>query len=95
MFFHGGSTRSIDINYDFGSSDHLGKKTIFAPFVRAFDRSSLEVEGKAESETQSDEDISDETIIQRHQDVLDEMKLKLDSALENRKHHSQQRGRKR
>jgi len=95
MFFHGGSTRSIDINYDFGSNDHLGKKKIFAPYVRAFDRSVLQAEREAENSPYSDEDISDETVFQRHQDVLDEMKLKLDSALESRKQHVQPRGRKR
>mmetsp|Transcript_5245 Transcript_5245/g.9395 ORF Transcript_5245/g.9395 Transcript_5245/m.9395 type:complete len:1645 (+) Transcript_5245:114-5048(+) len=95
MFFHGGSTRNIDINYDFDSNDHLGKKKIFAPFVRAFDRSSLDAEREGENEPNSDEDISDEAVLQRHQDVLDEMKLKLDSAFEDRKQLAQQRGRKR
>jgi len=95
MFFHGGSTRNIDINYDFGSNAHLGKTKIFAPFVRALDPSSLEAEIELESELSSDEDISDEAVLQRHQDVLDEMKLKLDSAFETRKQHSQPRGRKR
>lgn len=96
MFFHGGSTRNIDVNYDFGSSDHLGKKKIFAPFVTSFDRTTLASKQEAENdESDSDEDISDETILKRHQDVLDEMKLKLDAALENRKRLSEQRGRKR
>mmetsp|Transcript_1720 Transcript_1720/g.2909 ORF Transcript_1720/g.2909 Transcript_1720/m.2909 type:complete len:466 (+) Transcript_1720:1450-2847(+) len=95
MFFHGGSTRNIDINYDFGTNAHLGKTKIFAPFVRALDPSSLEAEREVESEPSSDEDISDEAVYQRHQDVLDEMKLKLDSAFETRKQHSQPRGRKR
>merc|ERR1712127_150501 len=94
MFFHGGSTRSIDINYDFGSNDHMGKKKIFAPFVRAFNPSSLNSEREDENEPSSDEDITDQAVLQRHQDVLDEMKLKLDSALEARK-QPQPRGRKR
>lgn len=95
MFFHGGSTRNIDINYDFGSSDQLGKKKIFAPYVRTFDWSAFKLETEAESDdASSDEDISDDTVLQRHQDVLDEMKLKLDAALETRKQPPQQRGRK-
>jgi len=94
MFFHGGSTRNIDINYDFDSNNNLGKKKILAPFVQAVGRSFLNAQ-RAEDETSSDEDISDKTVFQRHQDVLDEMRLKLDSALENRRQHPQQRGRKR
>lgn len=99
MFFHGGSTRSIDINYDFASSDRLGKKKIFAPYVNSFERSTLETEPPADDESDSDEDISDEAVLQRHQGGLDEMKLKLDAALESRKQPSsssqqQQRGRK-
>ncbi len=95
MFFHGGSTRSIDINYDFDSQDQLGKKKIFAPFVRAYDFTSINQEKEAEGETNSDEEICDEMILQRHQKGLDEMKMKLDTALESRKQLSQQRGRKR
>mmetsp|Transcript_32815 Transcript_32815/g.69018 ORF Transcript_32815/g.69018 Transcript_32815/m.69018 type:complete len:1658 (+) Transcript_32815:135-5108(+) len=94
MFFHGGSTRNIDIDYDFGSNDHLGKKKIFAPFVQDFNCSTLKAECGSEHDTSSDEDISDEAVIQRHQDGLDEMKLKLDAALESRK-QEQQRGRNR
>ena len=74
--------------------DQLGKKKIFAPFVRAFDISSINQES-AEQEPYSDEDMSDKAILQRHQNGLDDMKLKLDAALESRKQLSQQRGRKR
>lgn len=94
MFFHGGSTRNIDINYDFSSNNHLGKKKIFAPFVQDFNSCSLKAECGTEQESSSDEDVSDETVLQRHQDGLDEMKLKLDAALESRKQPSQPRGRK-
>ncbi|KAL3808497.1 hypothetical protein ACHAXA_005867 [Cyclostephanos tholiformis] len=95
MFFHGGSTRSIDINYDFDSHDQLGKKKIFAPFVRAFDFSTINQEGETGVDISSDEEVCDEAILQRHQKGLDEMKLKIDAALESRKQLSQQRGRKR
>lgn len=94
MFFHGGSTRNIDINYDFGSNDHLGKKKIIAPFVRELDRSNLNTESSTENEPHFDEDVSDEKVLQRHQEALNEMKLKLDTALDT-KQPSQPRGRKR
>eukprot|EP00578_Thalassiosira_sp_NH16_P017862 CAMPEP_0181128302 /NCGR_PEP_ID=MMETSP1071-20121207/28680_1 /TAXON_ID=35127 /ORGANISM="Thalassiosira sp., Strain NH16" /LENGTH=1655 /DNA_ID=CAMNT_0023214141 /DNA_START=106 /DNA_END=5073 /DNA_ORIENTATION=+ len=95
MFFHGGSTRNIDINYDFGSNHHLGRKKIIAPFVKEFDCSTLIPKSETENESLSDEDISDDAVFRRHQDSLDEMKLKLDAALESRKQPSQGRGRKR
>lgn len=95
MFFHGGSTRSIDIDYDFGSQDQLGKKKIYAPFVQPFDISSITQKSETGQEHYSDEDISDKTVLQRHQNGLDEMKMKLNEALESRKLLSQQRGRKR
>lgn len=91
MFFHGGSTRNIDIDYDFGSQDQQGKKEIYAPFVQPFDVTSINCE--TGQEPYSDEDICDETILQRHQDGLIEMKLKLDESLEKRKLLAQQRGR--
>lgn len=90
MFFHGGSTRNIDIDYDFGSQDQ-GKKEIYAPFVQPFDVTSINRE--IGQEPYSDEDILDETILQRHKDGLNEMKLKLDESLEKRKLLAQQRGR--
>jgi hypothetical protein len=93
MFFHGGSTRNIDIDYDFGSQDQQGKKEIYAPFVQPFDVNSINRE--TGQEPYSDEDIRDETILQRHQDGLNEMKLKLDESLEKRKLLAQQRGRMR
>lgn len=96
MFFHGGNTRGIDINYDFSSNDQLGRRKIFAPFVRTFDRSSLvRPDFERAVEPEIDEDMSDEAILQRHRVALHEMKLKLDAALESRKQSSQQRGRKR
>lgn len=95
MFSHGGNTRGIDINYDFNTVDHLGKRNIFAPFVREFDRSILRPDRENTLELESDEDISDEVVLQRHRDALREMKLKLDAAIESRKQLSQQRGRKR
>lgn len=95
MFFHGGNTRGVDINYDFSSNDQLGKQNIFAPFVRAFDRFSIKPDMDTVPESELDEVMGDEAILQRHRDALHEMKLKLDAALESRKQGSQQRGRRR
>jgi hypothetical protein len=95
MFFHGGNTRGVDVDYDFSSNDQLGKRNIFAPFVRAFDRSNFRPERSATLDSDFDEDINDEAVLQRHNDALQEMKLKLDAAIESRKQSSQQRGRKR
>ena len=103
MFLHGGNSRQIDINSvlsaeqgPLGADDPTGKKKIYAPFVEPFDVSSLEamVQKREDSDDDEDEDISDETIIKAHQEVLDEMKLKLDAALEKRRQLTQQRGRK-
>lgn len=102
MFLHGGNSRQIDINSvltaeqgPLGADDpaNAGKKKIYAPFVEPFNVSSLEAIVPNEEDS-DDEDISDETIIKAHQEVLDEMKLKLDAALEKRKQLTQQRGRK-
>lgn len=84
MFFQGAA-----VDYDFGSNVQLGKKKIYAPYVNDFDRSTLNTLAEDEGESSSDEDISDETMLQRHQSVLDDMKIKLDAALESRKHHLQ------
>ena len=65
------------VDYDFGSNVQLGKKKIYAPYVNDFDRSTLNTLAEDEGESSSDEDISDE------------MKIKLDAALESRKHHLQ------
>lgn len=92
--FSQGNTRDIETDDDFESNDLSVKKKIFAPFVQPFDGSTLEAEKETEPDSDSDEDISDEAVLQRHQGVLDEMKLKLDAALEKRKQQSEQRGRK-
>lgn len=83
QFFH---TDATEIDYDFSGNVHIGNKKIFAPYVNSFDRSSLEM---SDDEPSSDEDISDETILLRHQKVLDDMKIKLDEALESRKQQSE------
>jgi hypothetical protein len=83
QFFH---TDATEIDYDFSGNVHIGNKKIFAPYVKSFDRSSLEM---SNDEPSSDEDITDETILLRHQKVLDEMKIKLDAALESRKQQSE------
>ena len=80
MFFHGGSTRSIDT--DFAAGGLLGKKQIFAPEIRPFDPTSLD--GLQNDGDDSDEDISDETMLRRHEKVLEEMKVKIDEALARR-----------
>jgi len=85
MFFQGAA-----VDYDFGSNVQLGKKKIYAPYVNDFDRSTLKtLSAEDEGGSSPDEDISDETMLQRHQQVLDDMKIKLDAALESRKHHLQ------
>jgi hypothetical protein len=96
MFLHGGNTRQIDINSTLSADELTGKKKIFAPFVQPFDIRSLEavVHGQKCNDDNDEEDISDETILMKHQEVLDEMKLKLDAALEKRRQQTQQRGRK-
>jgi len=103
MFLHGGNSRQIDINSvltaeqgPLGTDDPAGKKKIYAPFVEPFNVSSLAatVPEQEDSDDDEEEDISDETIIKAHQEVLDEMKLKLDAALEKRRQLTQQRGRK-
>jgi len=103
MFLHGGNSRQIDINSvlsvdqgPLGADEQTGKKKIYAPFVQPFDLSSLEAMCRDQKDGDDDEkeDISDETILNAHQGVLDEMKLKLDAALEKRRQQTQQRGRK-
>ena len=103
MFLHGGNTRQIDINSvlsadqgPLGADEETGRKKIYAPFVQHFDVSSLGTMAQDQDDGGDDEeeDISDETILKAHQHVLDEMKLKLDAALEKRRLLTQQRGRK-
>ena len=88
MFLHGGSTREIVL--DLGGSSSSKKKKIIAPFVRSFDISSLKV--KEHDEHYSEEDISDETVLRRHQSTLDEMQKKI-SALTEMKQQQPQPGR--
>jgi hypothetical protein len=96
VFLHGGNSRQIDINSVLSADEHTGKKKIYAPFVHPFDVSSLKttVQDHNDDDSDEEEDISDETILKNHQEVLDEMKLKLDAALEKRRQQSQGRGRK-
>ena len=96
VFLHGGNSRQIDINSVLSADEHTGKKKIYAPFVHPFDISSLKttVQDHNDDDSDEEEDISDETILKNHQEVLDEMKLKLDAALEKRRQQSQGRGRK-
>lgn len=57
------------------------ERMIFAPYVRKLE--SLPTVNQAESD--DDEDLTDETVLSRHQLVLDRMKAKLSAVLETRK----------
>ena len=92
MFLHGGSTRKIVL--DFGGDSNSKKKTIIAPFVRSFDFSTLKAKVENDSEEDSDEDISDDTILKRHQEILDNMSKKITALTEKKQQQSQPRGRK-
>ncbi|KAL9183858.1 hypothetical protein ACHAXT_004714 [Thalassiosira profunda] len=89
LFVHGGSTGNIDISYDFDGASNLGKKKIIAPFVREIDWPNLELAEEEDESDSDEEDISDEAILERHQEVLREMKIKLDAVLEARKQNQQ------
>eukprot|EP00804_Cyclotella_cryptica_P017526 CCRYP_006699-RA/>CCRYP_006699-RA protein AED:0.01 eAED:0.01 QI:265/1/1/1/1/1/3/77/1518 len=91
MFLHGGSTRKIVL--DLGGDTSIKKKNIIAPFVRPFDVSSIKAEGKDDEEI-SYEDVSDETVLRRHQEILDDMMRKLVAVTEKKQQQSQPRGRK-
>lgn len=87
MFDDGGAARGSPSNKrDDTTIQQLSQRTnIFAPFVHSFDQSSLAFENDSDDDgSSSDEDISDETMLARHQDVLNEMKEKIDVALEER-----------
>jgi hypothetical protein len=56
-------------------------KQIFAPFVRTVESSPV----ASEEESDEEEDLSDDTVLGRHQIVLDRMKEKLSAILEARK----------
>jgi hypothetical protein len=92
MFLHGGSTRKIVL--DLGGDSGTKKKNIVAPFVRSFDVSALEDKMAGIDEEYSDEDISDETVLQRHQKVLDDMMEKVNAYTEMKNQQPQSRGRK-
>jgi hypothetical protein len=58
------------------------ERMIFAPYVRKL--ASLPIVNQAESDD-DEEDLADETVLSRHQVVLDTMKAKLSAALESRR----------
>lgn len=64
-------------------------RTIFAPFVRkvAFD----EVQGKSDDESDEGEDLREESVLERHQIVLDRMKEHLSTFLEARQKTQEKR----
>jgi len=86
MFLSGGSRRNIfGKPGDMGIANLKDKGTIIAPFIKEFDFDSFASRQQEKEELiSSDEDISDETVFRRHQEVLDGMKRKLDAALQKR-----------
>ena len=65
----------------------LRQKTIFAPFVRQVELTFNDVD----SESDDEEDLRDETVLGRHQLVLDRMKEKLAVVFESRKKTQERR----
>jgi hypothetical protein len=61
-------------------------RTIIAPFCRRVDN-----EPVAEDESDTEEDLSEETVLTNHQTVLDDMKAKLSAYLETRKEQQERR----
>eukprot|EP00980_Cylindrotheca_fusiformis_P002609 scaffold618_cov130-Cylindrotheca_fusiformis.AAC.13 len=66
-------------------------RTIFAPFVRRTELPCLQ----SESESDTEEDLSDDAVLSRHQEVLDEMKQKLSVFFEARKNTAVRKNQKR
>lgn len=64
------------------------ERTIFAPYVRKVDSIPAPAD---EEESDEEEDLSDETILSRHQVVLDHMKERLAVVLESRKRAAQEK----
>jgi hypothetical protein len=64
-------------------------RTIIAPFCRQVDN-----EPVAEDESDTEEDLSEETVLNNHQTVLDDMKAKLSAYLETRKEQQERRKQK-
>ena len=61
--------------------------TIFAPFCRKLEDSSLSEASDGDGSETEEEDISDETLVKNHQKVLDGMKEKLDAMMEIRQQY--------
>jgi hypothetical protein len=68
------------------SHEKPAAKTIIAPFCRRVDN-----EPVAEDESDTEEDLSEETVLTNHQTVLDDMKAKLSAYLETRKEQQDER----
>lgn len=64
-------------------------RTIIAPFCRQ-----VENEPVVEDESDTEEDLSEETVLKNHQTVLDDMKAKLSAYLETRKEQQERRKQK-
>lgn len=66
------------------------ERTIFAPIVRQLSSAPVIDDDEEESDDE-EEDLSDETVLARHQVVLDEMKAKLSLVMESRKKNQDRR----
>lgn len=65
-------------------------KTIFAPFVRRTELTPID----SDSESDTEEDLSDKKVLMRHQEVLDDMKQKLSLFFEARKKTAERKKKK-
>jgi hypothetical protein len=66
------------------SSPGSNKGPIIAPFCRPFDCSRLNEESGDDEEDAEEEDLRHEVVLARHQEVLDDMKQKLEHAMKMR-----------
>lgn len=69
-----------------GDTSGAANRTIFAPYCRKFDKVTTE-----DDESDTEEDLSEEAILARHEVVLDNMKTKLSAFLEARKKQQERR----
>jgi hypothetical protein len=74
------------------SSSGVAGRTIFAPYCKKIDPDAIIAAGEEDEEPETEEeDVSDETVLARHQVVLDKMKAKLALFLEARKREQERR----
>jgi hypothetical protein len=67
-------------------NERVQARTIFAPYCRKIEKELVD-----EEESDSEEDLSEEAVLSRHQDVLDTMKAKLAAVMEARKKQQERR----